>query len=236
MPRIILCVCLFVAATGCTTTPSWRLPSLPTLSLPTIPNPLAHFYNADDDARTVSSLDQLREISANVSRMDSLQQEGLAHELDARFPREANPLVRAEIARLLGRLQGSHAIRSLGRALQDESAEVRQAACDALGRQGGPAAIDKLAFALRDDENIDVRLAAARALGGFWDLAAREALAVAVNDGDPALQYRGVQSIRSSSQVDLGNRPSVWQRFLRKDEASDIETPEFLASESRSLY
>ena len=187
-------------------------------------------------SRDPSTTDQLRGFAEQVADMDTQQQKSLARDLAARFASERNPYVRGEILRVLGGAKSTEATNVLRRALQDDAPDVRVAACKALGKQTSPEAIDLLAATLRTDQDIDVRLAATRALGGFQEPSAAEALAVAVNDADPALQFRGVQSLRFSGREDLGNRLSVWRRFIKQREPENTEPPTLLAAEPRAVF
>lgn len=234
LQRTILCVaCLLVVpTTGCISKPNWTLPSLPTPNLASRFNPFQRFKQSRDP----SSVDRLRGLAGQVADMDTQQQQNLVRDLAARFASERNPYVRSEILRVLGELKSTAATNVLRQALQDDAPDVRVAACEILGKQTRPEAIDLLAATLSTDQDLDVRLAATRALGGFEEPPATEALAVAVNDADPALQFRGVQSLRSSSRADVGNRLSVWRRFIQRREPEYTEPPTLLAAEPRAVF
>ena len=232
--RSILCVACLLAVpiTGCTSKSIWTIPNLQTPNLSSMFNPLGRFKQL----RNPSTTDQLRGLAEQVADMAPQQQTSLARDLAARFASEPNPYVRGEILRVVGRMNSTEATDVLRRALQDDAPDVRVVACEALGKQANPEAIDLLAATLWTDQDIDVRLAATRALGGFHDPSATEALAAAVNDADPALQFRGVQSLRSSGRVDLGNRLSVWRRFVKQRGPENKRQPTLLATEPRAVF
>ena len=62
------------------------------------------------------------------------------------------------------------------------------------------------------DKDVDVRLAAADALGKIKSPEAVKALAVALDDRDPALQYAGVQSLKTITGRDLGPDVQAWKQ------------------------
>jgi HEAT repeat protein len=100
-------------------------------------------------------------------------------------------------------------------AIKDPDSDVRLVACDALGKRGGPPAVAALCDALKLDLESDVRLAAAKALGETHDPAAVPALGAALEDQDPAMQYRAVNSLRAISGKDLGNDVQRWRLYAK---------------------
>jgi HEAT repeat protein len=96
--------------------------------------------------------------------------------------------------------------------LADQEAAVRVECCHALGRRAEAAAVASLANSLKTDEDIDVRLAAAEALGQIKSPEAIQALTVALDDRDPALQYVGVQSMKSITGEDYGPDVQAWRQ------------------------
>jgi HEAT repeat protein len=78
---------------------------------------------------------------------------------------------------------------------------------------------------LRADEDIDVRLAAADALGKIKSPEAMQALSVALEDRDPAMQYAGVQSMKSISGKDYGPDVQAWRQVAAGQSPPPPETP-----------
>ena len=66
---------------------------------------------------------------------------------------------------------------------------------------------------LKDSESIDARLAAAAALGNIKTPEAVRALAAALDDRDPALQFVGVNSMKSITGRDFGGSVQAWKQF-----------------------
>ena len=58
----------------------------------------------------------------------------------------------------------------------------------------------------------DVKLAAAQALGKINSPESIQALAVALDDRDPAMQYVGVQSLKSITGKDYGPDVQAWRQ------------------------
>ncbi len=74
------------------------------------------------------------------------------------------PVVRREMAFVLGELGGEAAISTLSRLAADPNADVRLIAVDALAKIGGPQAVQSLAQTTHDDDEL-VRARAVHALG-----------------------------------------------------------------------
>jgi hypothetical protein len=74
------------------------------------------------------------------------------------------PVVRREMAFVLGELGGETGISALGRLATDSNADVRLIAVDALAKIGGPQAVQALSQATHDDSEL-VRARAVHALG-----------------------------------------------------------------------
>ena len=66
---------------------------------------------------------------------------------------------------------------------------------------------------------VDVRLAAGRALGQLGGDDAVAALRPALDDPDPALQYRAMQSLREITGKDFGDNVVSWREYVRGEGA-----------------
>ena len=96
--------------------------------------------------------------------------------------------------------------------LRDDSPQVRIACCESLGQRAETRSVATLAGVVRDDEDKDVRLAAVEALGNIKDPSAVAAIAVALDDRDPAMQFVGVQSMKSVTGKDYGGDVETWRQ------------------------
>jgi hypothetical protein len=171
---------------------------------------------------------KLREERETLPSMPPDQQQAKAAELATQYQNESDPLVRAEIVRTISVCGAPQAGTTLTAALQDADRDVRLAACDAWGVHGGPQAVSSLSNLLRHDRSMDVRLAAARALGQLKGPEVVQALAPGLEDPDPAMQYRIVQSLRESTGKDFGDNVNAWNEFVRGGSPPEISASERL--------
>jgi len=109
--------------------------------------------------------------------------------------------------------------------LSDGDETVRVACCQALGRRAEAVSTASLENALRTDQDIDVRLAAAEALGKIKSPEAIAAIVVALDDRDPALQYVGVQAMKSITGQDYGPDVQVWRQVALGGNPPPAEAP-----------
>lgn len=177
----------------------------------------------------------LREMAKKAGSRTPQQKQETSAQLVAMFGKEEDPLLRAEIVRTLRKYPSPEALNVAQGALKDSDADVRVAACEALGEMGGQEAVTRLSEALRSDVDADVRMAAARALGQTRDPASVAALGTALEDKDPAMQYRAMASLRNVSGKDLGNDVRVWQQYV-KGEMPQPQAPTSLAERLRHMF
>jgi HEAT repeat protein len=160
-------------------------------------------------------IEKLRAMSDTAGSVSSDERLRRSQQLAADIRSEKDPLIRLEIIHALGRYPGPAADAILKAALGDTDVQVRVAACEAWGRRGDAQAVALLSEALRSDVDADVRLAATKALGETKNPAATPALGEALNDGDPAMQYQAVLSLKKATGKDLGDDVDRWQRYVR---------------------
>jgi HEAT repeat protein len=160
-------------------------------------------------------LGDLDRIRRTAPSMTEDQRQRHATQLSQLFQNEPSPLLRGSIARTAGVLRAQASVPTLRAALTDGDRNVRIAACEGWADFGGPTAIEALAGAVGGDTDLDVRMAATRGLGRFQDRTAYQALGLALDDADPALQRRAVESLRTSSGKDYGNDVVAWKEFVQ---------------------
>jgi hypothetical protein len=160
----------------------------------------------------------IQQFAMRSTHVDSPEQREITDQLARQMQVEPDPLVRHAVVGALAEFHTPMAQQVLEAGLADENSEVRIACCQALGRRaaaGVPAAdnnsLSVLANALRNEKDIDVRLAAAEALGKFKSQEAVRALVAALDDRDPALQYVGVQSMKTITGQDYGPDVQAWR-------------------------
>jgi HEAT repeat protein len=156
---------------------------------------------------------------------DPVVQQQISAELAQRLMSESDPLLRERIVTALAPLPTPAASEALRQAVKDRDSAVRRRAVEAWRNRPVAEAVPVLAEVLASDTDMDVRLAATRALGGFRDPAAVRPLSVALEDSDPALQYRAVQSLKKITDRDFGADLVAWRRFARGEVVESPQEP-----------
>ncbi len=162
-------------------------------------------------------IDTVRQIAGQADGTDSPEQRELTDQLARQIQIEPDPLVRKAIIGSVAEFRTPLAQQVLEAGLSDDHQAVRVACCQALGERAETHSVPSLSQALRDDKKIDVRLAAAEALGSIDSPESMAALVTALDDRDPALQYVGVQSMKSISGQDYGGDVAKWRQVATGD-------------------
>jgi len=170
-------------------------------------------------------VDAVTEFGMRSSGVDSPEQRQITDQLARQMQVEPDPLVRYAVVDAIAEFRTPMAQQVLEAGLADQDVAVREACCRALGRRGETSAVASLANALKNDKEIDVRLAAAEALGNIKSPEAIQAVAVALDDRDPALQFVGVQSMRSITGKDYGPNVEAWRTVAAGGTPPAPETP-----------
>lgn len=157
-------------------------------------------------------IDTVRQFASRADGTDSVEQRELTDQLARQIQIESDPLVREAIIAGAAEFRTPLAQQILVAGLGDDTASVRVECCKALGMRADESTVANLAQSLRGDKDIDVRLAAAEALGKFKSEAAMSALVAALDDRDPALQFVGVQSLKSITGQDYGGDVATWRQ------------------------
>jgi hypothetical protein len=176
------------------------------------------FWNRDSEptVRTrADQLEELRQLAKDLPSADAARQEQATLDLAQAIRNERDPILRAQMLRTISVCSTSGASRMILAGMNDSDAMVRVAACEALGRRGGPDSVTALAKTLGSDTDVDVRIAAAKGLGDTRDQAAVKHLSVALEDPNPALQLRGVRSLEKVTGKDFGDDVNAWRTFVK---------------------
>jgi HEAT repeat protein len=152
------------------------------------------------------------EFGMRSTGVDTPQQREITDQLARQIQVEPDPLVREAVVKAIAEFRTPMARQVLEAGLKDQEEMVRVACCDALASRAEVETVPSLAAALRDDKDADVRLAAAKALGKIKSPEAIQAVSIALQDRDPAMQYAGVQSMKSITGKDYGNDVQAWQQ------------------------
>jgi HEAT repeat protein len=178
-------------------------------------------------------MEQLRQLSTEGRKLTPDLQERASAELVQGIAHERDPVLRAQILRTLGHLPSEKGGAVLAAGLHDHDRDVRIAACEALGKRGGPVAAQELSRTLTDDADVDVRLAAARGLGESHSPNAIPVLGDALEDQDPAIQHRAMASMKKVSGKDFGNNVDAWRQYAKSGQEPPKPT---LAQRLRKLF
>jgi hypothetical protein len=143
------------------------------------------------------------------------EQEVFVPQLISQLASENDTYVRIEILQTLRGYTVPSAQQVFYAGLKDPDPEIRALCCDCLGKHPSPVNAKALAEAMASDTNVDVRLAAAEALGKNRDPIALKALSGGLQDSDPAMQYRAVESLKLvTGRTDLGDDVNEWRRYV----------------------
>src|SRR5262249_39673381 len=143
------------------------------------------------------------------------EQQQVSLELVKEIQQEGDPIMRRHLLRTLAEFPTEPALAMLKAGCHDSEAEVRIVACRMLGKRGGSEAVQELQRVVTSDTSGDVRVAAVRALGETHDAASMPALAEALVDGDPAMQFRAKESLRTVSGRDFGDNTAAWRQYAK---------------------
>jgi hypothetical protein len=182
-----------------------------------------------------SRLEELAALRRQAEGMDAAEQARIVRDLNRAVAEDPSALYRGQVVRTLGALSTPLAAQGLQLAIRDGDPSVRILACRAWAQRGGEEAIQSLSQVVRQDTDLDVRLAATRELASFKQPSVIPALGLALEDPDPALQYRAVQSLKSVTGKDFGNSIAAWRQFVRDGSMQPAEEPS-LAERLRNLF
>ena len=179
-------------------------------------------------------VDAVHEFAMKSTGVDSPEQRQISDQLARQIQVEPDPLVRQAVVRAIAEFRTPIAEQVLEAGLSDENQAVRIECCRALGRRAEPVSVARLGSPLKNDKNVDVRMAAADALGKIKSKDSMQALAVALDDRDPAMQYVGVQSLKSITGKDYGPDVQTWRQVAAGDTPPAEPTPS-IAERIRSM-
>jgi hypothetical protein len=173
----------------------------------------------------------IAEFGSRSTGVDSPEQREITDQLARQIQVEPDPLVRQAVIHAIAEFKTPMAQQVLAAGLADQDEMVRVACCDELGKRSSDAEFDpgrtsvpSLAKALKEDKDQNVRIAAAKALGSMKSPEAIQALAVALEDRDPAMQYVGVQSMKSITGKDYGPNVEIWRQVAAGQTPPEPET------------
>lgn len=144
------------------------------------------------------------------------QQQKVGKGLQEIIRRDPVLLLRLHAVNLASELRCPAALAALQEASTDSSSDIRIAAVKAWESMPGDLAVPQLQEIIGSDTNVDVRLSATKALGKFSGTQAVQAISLALNDSDPALQLRAMESLGSASGENLGLNVTAWKDYVAR--------------------
>ncbi len=199
------------------------------------PQTIWPFENYDDGSvlTPVKRIEYFKTVEENAAAASPQEQAQTSQYLSTALAAEEDPLVRIQIVRALAVYPTPAAGEALMTALKDTdlkrggrmapNRDVREAACVAWGRRGGPQAVVALESVLREENDLDVRIAATRALGNIREPGAAQALTLALDDRDVAIQRRAMESLKTTTGKDYGDDVNAWRMALRGETVPEVE-------------
>lgn len=178
---------------------------------------------------------ELVQLAEDAGSKSPAEQERIVAELAKEIQHEEDAVMRRQILRTLGEYRTPLSLAILQAGLKDTDFEVRRVACKAIGKQGGPQAVQALTRVANSDTQTDVRIAAVKALGETADKAALPSLADALIDPNPAIQFRAQESLRTVSGRDYGNNVQAWRDYA-KTGTTTAEEISFAQRIRRSIF
>lgn len=176
-------------------------------------------------------VDAVNAYAMKSTHVDSPEQRQITDELARQIQVEPDPIVRHAVVQSISEYKTPMAQQVLEAGLSDDDATVRIACCKALGKRAEPSSVNVLATVLRGDKDIDVRLAATEALGKIKSPESIKALSAALEDRDPAMQYVGVQAMKSATGKDYGPDVQAWRQVA----SGGTPPPEYTPSMAERL-
>lgn len=179
---------------------------------------------------------ELRALKRSASSLDPTGQARIAEQMTALVRDDENPLIRAGAVRVLGEIPTAAALPGIQAASVDPTSLVRIASCEAFGRRADVDAAAALSSLAANDNDVDVRLAAVAALGKCSDQHAIQALTLALDDTNPAIQHRAVQSLKSTTGQAIGENVAAWRAYLHGEPSPTQPTVSLAERLQRMLY
>ena len=130
---------------------------------------------------------------AAVDALDILQHYLRMQELLVML-RSDSPVLRRNVAHLLGKMKADRAVKDLGFALKDEKVAVRKAVVKALSQIGTEEAVRYLTYALTD-EDPDIRISATLSLGAIGGEGILDALTILTVDPDNFVRVSAARAL-----------------------------------------
>lgn len=177
----------------------------------------------------------LKQLREGAELLSADEQTRYALEINRALADDPSPTYRRDMVQTLATFSVPEARDGLRLAVKDSEMAVRVAACEAWGQIEDAESIAVLGDRIANDEDHDVRMAAARELANFSDPEAIKSLGVALDDSNPALQHRAVQSLKSITGKDFGESVPAWRAYVKGETPTPVKPPS-LVQRFRELF
>ncbi|QGJ69738.1 Hypothetical protein PBC10988_14250 [Planctomycetales bacterium 10988] len=223
----LLLLLLVVLTSGCATGKSmgsWWSQSSPQFTGDTFETALSDAKTSKDPLKRQEALLKIQQMAGNIPE-DRI--ESTAAYLASLLPGEENPFMRVAIIETLRLFPSETTLKVLEAGQSDRAKEVRIACAEAWETMDPTRAIKALQAILQSEDDVDVILAAIDSLGKIGGVDAQQILAQYLEDRDPALQLRAMESLSQATGRDLGNDVREWQEYLKTGETPPSAAPSF---------
>jgi HEAT repeat protein len=166
----------------------------------------------------------IREMAPRARDATDAEQARMCEELAQQIRTEPDPIVRKAIQETIAEFKAPLASAVLLAGLNDDDRDVRVTCCRLLGQRNEAKAVEPLGKLVAEDGDLDVRLAAVDALGAMKNKSAVAALAAALKDRDPAMQYAGVEAMKTVTGEKIGNDVEAWRQYADRMVGSQADT------------
>ena len=204
-----LLAAVLVSMCGCAEGPLWRAGKY---------SPWARNQWAAEEQIADTLFVQKRRMSEAVSSVAAApveDQQKVAQNLANVMHQSPVLLLRLHAVKLLGQLNCPAATQALVDASHDHNSDLRIQAINSWQAMPADKAIPHLQDMIGSDTEVDVRLAATRALSNFSGERAVSAIAMALEDPNPALQLRAVESLQVVTGEQIGRDVGAWQQYVK---------------------
>lgn len=224
------CWCLVLLAVGgCADGPFYSLAAI---------NPLWQSQWAEDEAvrpTLYQQVEELRQLRGRADELATLEQQEWSNRLARLIQNSENTVLRQEALATLATLPTPEAQQVIRGALQDSDRAVRILACQLVAAGQYSESVTDLIRVMNEDADFDVRMAAIRELRHFQDPRVVEALSVALDDRNPAMQRRAIETLREITGRDYRGDVTKWRELVRGGNPPEPEPPS-MAERLRSIF
>ena len=205
---IVLATLIPMGLSGCAEGPFWKMGAY-------LPWVQAKWQAEEQIAETIHAKKKnLRALASSARSFSNAQKEQAIVQLTQVVQNERILQLRVEAAHVLGELDTQSAEVLLQELMKDSDAEVRIAAVKSLAKRRTETAGKELIRVLGSDTDKDVRSATIRGLANFPGRQTIQALTIVLDEHEPALQYRAMDTLAQITSEKIGPSVPKWKEYL----------------------